>query len=177
MGMWQRSFNNSVHGTLMAFLIPQMGLITILLTSALGNSFNLGLLWAFSSIMVFSPWWGKTEKWFRPTFLEKDNDEKNVFLIQNTYRSFKLFKGTNASSCISVMLFFSRSLYKETLFIIPYYQSFSVQLLLTLCTLLETLYIMLENIVLPTLVFDMRVIYFVLCILIFGFWGKHICKQ
>ena len=73
MGMWQQSFNNSVHGTLMAFLIPQMGLITILLTSALGNSFNLGLLWAFSSIMVFSPWWGKTEKWFRPTFLKEKN--------------------------------------------------------------------------------------------------------
>ena len=72
MGMWQQSFNNSVHGTLMAFLIPQMGLITILLTSALGNSFNLGLLWAFSSIMVFSPWWGKTEKWFRPTFLKEN---------------------------------------------------------------------------------------------------------
>ena len=40
------------------------------LTSALGNSFNIGLLWAFSSMMVLSPWYGRKGKLFCPTFLE-----------------------------------------------------------------------------------------------------------
>ena len=82
------------------------------ITSALGNSFNFGLLWAFSSIMVLRPWCGNTSKWFRPTFLQlrSFSNDQSLMNFSATHKSFKLFRGRNASSWISVMLFFSRSL-------------------------------------------------------------------
>ena len=82
------------------------------ITSAFGNSFNLGLLWAFSSIMVFSPWCGSESKWFRPTFLKLRSfpNDQSLMNESDTHKSFRLFRGRNASSWISLMLFFSRSL-------------------------------------------------------------------
>ena len=98
------------------------------ITSALGNSFNLGLLWAFSSIMVLSPWWGSTSKWFLPTFLKLRSfkNDQSLMNFSATYKSFKLFRGINASSWISEMLFFSRSLKRifiivnTTFFTVPF---------------------------------------------------------
>ena len=86
--------------------------ITPIITSALGNSFNFGLLWAFSSIMVLRPWCGRASKWFLPTFLKLGSfsNDQSLMNFSATYKSFKLFRGRNASSWISVMLFFSKSL-------------------------------------------------------------------
>ena len=98
------------------------------ITSALGNSFNLGLLWAFSSIMVLSPWCGSNSKWFLPTFLKLRSfkNDQSLMNFSATYKSFKLFRGINASSWISEMLFFSRSLKRifiivnTTFFTVPF---------------------------------------------------------
>ena len=98
------------------------------ITSALGKSFNLGLLWAFSSIMVLSPWCGSTSKWFLPTFLKLRSFryDQSLMNFSAPHKSFKLFRGINASSWISEMLFSSKSLKRifiivnTTFFTVPF---------------------------------------------------------